>query len=345
MKTSYKRDMDHNYLVIDGGKSFDDYQIGMLTKNKIPGLLECSIGWMDDDFSFYYEITSKQSLELLLERKRLSGMEMIKLLEGILTAARSCGEYLLDGADLILQPEYIYLDLDEWTVFLCLNPLLEGAADNQLQTLAEYLLEHLDRQDSDAVAFGYEFYRVAGGENPSLGKMVESWKSAVAAAEKKEADEEDTRAEAGFGQPVETAPETDLYGMQNLKIEVEGRAEKTLGLEEPAAVPGGTTCLTDVSKPGIYLHSQNASYPDFLIEGDSFLVGKKKDAVDGVLKARGISRIHGKISREGGFYYVTDLNSTNGTFLNGGRLDVHEKARLRKGDCLGFADVKYVVEM
>ena len=50
------------------------------------------------------------------------------------------------------------------------------------------------------------------------------------------------------------------------------------------------------------------------------MIGKKKDAVDGWLKARSISRIHAKISREEDCYYLTDLNSTNGTFLNGGRL-------------------------
>ena len=32
------------------------------------------------------------------------------------------------------------------------------------------------------------------------------------------------------------------------------------------------------------------------------------------------------------------------TFLNGGRLGVNEKARLRPGDSVGFADVRYVVE-
>ena len=67
--------------------------------------------------------------------------------------------------------------------------------------------------------------------------------------------------------------------------------------------------------------------------------------MDGLIKARGISRLHGKISKEEGIYYLTDLNSTNGTFLNGGRLEVNEKARIRHGDIVGFADVKYVVDL
>ena len=107
---------------------------------------------------------------------------------------------------------------------------------------------------------------------------------------------------------------------------------------------GGTACLAHVREPGLFLRSESAAYPDLRITKESFLVGKKKDAVDGWLKVRGISRIHAKISREEDCYYLTDLNSTNGTFLNGGRLGVNEKARLRPGDSVGFADVRYVVE-
>ena len=50
------------------------------------------------------------------------------------------------------------------------------------------------------------------------------------------------------------------------------------------------------------------------------------------------------IDRKDGKYWIQDLNSTNGTFLNGGRLGINEKARLRPGDSVGFADVRYVVE-
>ena len=98
-----------------------------------------------------------------------------------------------------------------------------------------------------------------------------------------------------------------------------------------------TSCLV--------LHSENPAYPNMEIMGEQFLIGKKKDAVDGFIKARGISRLHGKISKEEGAYYLTDLNSTNGTFLNGGRLEVNEKARIRQGDIVGFADVKYMVDL
>ena len=89
---------------------------------------------------------------------------------------------------------------------------------------------------------------------------------------------------------------------------------------------GGTSFLSKAREPGLFLRSESAAYPDLRITKDSFLIGKKKDAVDGWLKARGISRIHGRISREEDCYDLTDLNATNGTYLNGGRLeDVYKR--------------------
>lgn len=47
---------------------------------------------------------------------------------------------------------------------------------------------------------------------------------------------------------------------------------------------------------------------------------------------RGVSRDHASLHLEGDRLYVTDLNSTNGTFLAGKRLDPHVSSVLRKGD-------------
>lgn len=61
---------------------------------------------MDRDASFYYEITSRQNLRLVLERKRISLTELVKLLEGLENAAATCEEYLLDSERILLQPGF-----------------------------------------------------------------------------------------------------------------------------------------------------------------------------------------------------------------------------------------------
>lgn len=83
MEVSYRRELDHNYLVLEEKEFQENYQVNMLLKNRIPGFLECRMTRVDKKAFFYYEITSRQNLRLVLERKRLSLTEMIRLLEGL----------------------------------------------------------------------------------------------------------------------------------------------------------------------------------------------------------------------------------------------------------------------
>ncbi len=51
-----------------------------------------------------------------------------------------------------------------------------------------------------------------------------------------------------------------------------------------------------------------------------------------------ISREHISISKKGDRYYITDLKSKNGTFVNGTRLACHQEMEIRNGDSIGIGD-------
>ena len=72
-----------------------------------------------------------------------------------------------------------------------------------------------------------------------------------------------------------------------------------------------------------------------------FVIGKKREEADYVLEDRSVSRIHARILEEEGRIYLEDLNSTNGTFKNGLRMQPYEKRRLERGDELRFGKVEY----
>lgn len=61
-------------------------------------------------------------------------------------------------------------------------------------------------------------------------------------------------------------------------------------------------------------------------------IGKKKGEVDVVLENVSVSRIHARILVEREDTYLEDLNSTNGTYKNGLRMQPYEKRRLEEGD-------------
>lgn len=45
MKSEYKRDMNHNYLILTGEDAIDtdSYQVRMIVANAVPDLLQCRI--------------------------------------------------------------------------------------------------------------------------------------------------------------------------------------------------------------------------------------------------------------------------------------------------------------
>ncbi len=72
-----------------------------------------------------------------------------------------------------------------------------------------------------------------------------------------------------------------------------------------------------------------------------YTIGKKRGICDGIIESDAVSRIHARLVFEGGEYYMSDLNSTNGTFVNGSRLESGDKIRLNINDEISFGKELY----
>lgn len=81
---------------------------------------------------------------------------------------------------------------------------------------------------------------------------------------------------------------------------------------------------------------------NFTIQRDIFLIGKNGAQVDGVIQSEGVSRLHAKIYTQEGQFYIEDLNSTNGTYLNDVALDYHQPRQLGRGDKVRFGAEEYL---
>ena len=105
------------------------------------------------------------------------------------------------------------------------------------------------------------------------------------------------------------------------------------------------TCLlnaTEDSPDSLILKAlDEINYKNIPITSYPFFIGKLKKNVDYCLEKDVISRFHAKITREGEEYFITDLNSTNGTFINSNPLLTYQKKEIRVGDEIAFANIKY----
>lgn len=77
---------------------------------------------------------------------------------------------------------------------------------------------------------------------------------------------------------------------------------------------------------------------------EDFLVGRDNEIYTKIFnKSNYISRKHARFHIIDGNLYVEDA-STNGTFVNGIKLEKMVKARVNQGDKLAFADIEFIVK-
>lgn len=93
---------------------------------------------------------------------------------------------------------------------------------------------------------------------------------------------------------------------------------------------------------GKLLYDGNGFEDNYMIDTDNFRVGTSTNSNHACLKSKTVSRNHARIMRQGEQYYLEDLNSTNGTYLNGKSLEYRQPVRLNPMDKIRFADVEYI---
>ncbi len=69
-----------------------------------------------------------------------------------------------------------------------------------------------------------------------------------------------------------------------------------------------------------------------------FTIGRAREC-NHVLDYTSISRLHAQLDNDHLNIFLQDMGSTNGTFVNGRRLEANEMYRLRAGDVVNFAQV------
>lgn len=92
----------------------------------------------------------------------------------------------------------------------------------------------------------------------------------------------------------------------------------------------------------VYLEPAEGGYTRLYIDKYPFILGKRAEKADGIIPDDSISRMHAQIDREGENYYLTDLHSSNGTFLNDLQLNPGERTAIGPGDRIRLSRISYL---
>lgn len=504
MEISYKREMNRNYMVAaPDWPGAEGYESRMLLSNSIAGTLKFRLKQTDNQPLFYYEITSKQPLKRVIEKRYIRPEEIRRLLVHIASVQTRLENYLMPESRILLDPEYIYVDLDTFAFSLCVVPAYEGNFPEAFTKLLQYIMEKVDHQDKDSVVMAYRLYHESLRENcgiqqilkalGGLGETLESegkgaslenetgadagerhgryeeevrmpepsakekisggkyddweweqeipdketdlrerlgepagkskkkqksdirkrkeWKKRIlygllfvivppviiwllygenglrrfwwvlAAAdssmfiagaamwitgrkmknhvEKSGQDEEKRREKA----KKNTAQKTQIPESWKIMFDEEERDPKEYATErekaaaegpeavrlQPAAVaapPPDAAIKTEVLADFSDSDDMACLVPEdggqrIVIEYVPFIIGKSADMADACLERKTVSRLHARIDRKEGVFILTDLNSTNGTTVEGYKLEANETVSLKDGDRVMLADAVF----
>ena len=484
MYAEYKRDVSHNYLILREEEKVNtaSYQVRMLTGNVIPSILKCRLQGLDGKLLFYYDITSRQSLASFYEQRKFHRKDLHMLFCGFIRVMEEMAEFLMNTDQLLLCPEYIFLDIEKREVKFCCLPDYHHPIQEQFRELTEYLLPRLDHEDSQAVSMGYGVYRKA----METGFQLEHIKEAI--YQNREVTEKSNDRESTQNQE-QKPPENNLDSMDTFGEKIQEKSDFQKSSNEwtgallcvstaavliiflilrylgylpgiPAeAIFGGTIILlvlaaflswtaekkkqkkqmcaewrqkvkrelddtyesssekrrTERSSEDLYeadsvqekmpewgdikykmpertgetgtnrlensqnvyreTVQQNENYetektenygetvvlsagqtegPASLVsrepgelatiylDRDLMVIGKMENAADAVISLPTVSRIHAKIRKVDEEYYLSDLNSRNGTSVNGRLLKTGEEYKLQDEDQVEFAQARYI---
>ena len=127
------------------------------------------------------------------------------------------------------------------------------------------------------------------------------------------------------------------------QIPTEEKREKRL-YEQSHPDYGETVVLSAgaVSGPASLVSKEPGELATIYLNEDLTVIGKLENACDAVIDLPTVSRIHAKIRKREEAYYLTDMNSRNGTSVNGRLLRPEEEYQLEPEDEIDFAQARYI---
>lgn len=361
----YRRCQGKSYMIWEAEGAAWGYQIPMLKENAVKNILPMQEVQEGEQVQFWYEISGKHDLEGYARFHKLGRKFLEIFILSLYQVSRNLGKYLLLEDEICLDPEMIYLNYNEKEISFCYIPGSGKKLGDSLGNFMEFFLKHMEHGEQKDIEICYKVYEMSQMEHVNLQELAElmsgdysqkeltgvsaeasdTWERSDMMEEKKEETEKKREGLRFLGDRVPLKKNITMKLFE--KIPRRQKREPEQLVFEPEEV------VEEVSNPTVFLGSESKEIfgelryegegrgKNFKIDVPVFLVGSQEGEANGVIFTSSVSRHHALIYKEEEKYYIEDLNSTNGTYLNGEALNYKEKVLLSKNDKVRFADEAY----
>lgn len=362
-EVTYERDISRSYMKIPAvEKACLDERL--IFSRAYKGILPMEKCYVNGSGQYWYNISGHQALDAYCKMNGIT-QEFFEMLILCICRQLEILEWnLVDTRCLVVDPEYIFVNSSGEDISFILYPDTKGDFWDELRQLMEYLLTKLNHSDKQGVHQAYQIYHKTLTDGYSITELKQT---ILESRVRKERIEESPVCEvpaceegSGCKEDFAESRQEDVWQSLEKKLHnLVGRVKEILfykkeGKEEIPIVVypeeenekevtiHPTICLTSaLGEPqGKLIYEGRLDCPDFELAKGSCILGKNP-RVKLYLPRETISQFHAKFEYYDKKYYVEDMNSTNGTFINEEMLRYKEVRELVPGDILCFADVKY----
>jgi hypothetical protein len=341
-------------MVIEQTNSLEPWERQMMSVCPVESLLAPEPSGCDDRLQIWYNITGKQSLDVVLETEKLNYELLCRIMTALYMTAGRLERLLLDTRGIVLSPKAVYLDGTRENVYFCYYPGSDKSGIDGFESLMESMLPYIDHSDEKCVACAYRIYEEACREGFGL-VLLKDLICPIYEREYSETDVTDLCDGDDTEQEVleDKAIKNDIYNKKSvleklkaIRIHFQKKSDDEPFVFEPEYMDTATKNPTvllgglNARPEGLLMYEGDGRCADIRLIDGCTLIGNDKE-LPGFIAGAAVSRHHARIYREGDNYYIEDLNSSNGTYIDGNMLAYRERTELKKNQTVRFANEKY----
>ena len=338
-----------------------NYQVEIVNNNEGVFLLPIRERKVNEKVKIEIDISGKHSVGQYIKAKKLTYDLFLKIALKICDIHLKCEEYLLKPQNILIQNNTIFIDKNTDEIYMVYLPIKNKELGNNIEDLKKYIISlsqsissvnNID--DYNLVSEIVKYLNSKEVTVKKLKKQIELFiqkknaENIIVAPQPKEVVEEVIRKKSFF-QKVKSmfsknnkeeirktnrANNIEDTNGTNIKLINEDSIE--LNISENSIVG------QDVKnkKSNGYLTIENSTGKERIeLNKEILLLGRMSGVVDYVLDSNVVGRVHARIENIDDCYYITDLGSKNGSYLNGARLVANEKYKLEDNSHIKLANI------
>lgn len=352
----------------------DELTWNMLQNNSIDGFLELEYYCIDDKMCLCYPYQNLQSVCSYLEKKKADLSFFRLLFENIAKLMESGASFLLPEQGYLLDIEMIFIDHVKKQVKVCYLPGQKAVIEQQMIRLVEILLEKADHHSEEGIRFIYGLYDMFVTEGFCIERLqqflkdfsIENIRKRDNVTLKKEFDHtikesfqtngrnendldlEKSRKCNAYPQQSVGQENKNIYYTQEEKIKSQKNSASDKIRFQLQYVPSYKE--EEKTKSLFWQKRKKKSLIDFFIAAcrleqyesslDEISIGRDQKCDYSIAWER-ISMQHAHVGIDENQFYVMDMDSAYGTYINGEKVSAFVKTFCHIGDILTFADISY----